>query len=101
MLIRAVSWRRNLINRKSFYVSLSRAKFETTIYTDDAGKLASEVTRRLGEKTSALETIGIAHKKLLDRDGLVRDVGDVTRQVHKTSIGVFKVEKPIEKEFGL
>lgn len=49
------SWRRNLINHKSFYVMLSRAKEKINIYTDSKDKLIAALKERTGEKESALE----------------------------------------------
>lgn len=47
------SWRRNVVNTKSFYVSLSRAKTEAKIYTDDRVKLQCALLEREGHKSSA------------------------------------------------
>lgn len=85
--VHAESFRRNLITRKSFYVALSRSKSDTIIYTDDAWRLAQAARKRLGEKTSALETKGWSHHKLCDRAGLVERVlpshNDRARQAAK------------------
>lgn len=51
----AESWRRNLVNEKSFYVKLSRTKDMIKIYTDNKGKL-TKALERTGEKTSAIES---------------------------------------------
>lgn len=51
----AESWRRNLVNEKSFYVKLSRTKDKINVYTDDKGKLTKAIARK-AEKTSALES---------------------------------------------
>ena len=51
----AESWRRNLVNEKSFYVKLSRTKDKITVYTDDKAKLAKAIARQ-ADKTSALES---------------------------------------------
>jgi conjugative relaxase-like TrwC/TraI family protein len=59
------SWRTNLINQKSFYVSISRARHKTKIYTDDIKKLIDVLKQRTGEKTSSIEFSGLVreHKK--------------------------------------
>jgi ATP-dependent exoDNAse (exonuclease V) alpha subunit len=50
-----------LVNRKQFYVSISRARASITIYTDDRGQLPSALNRSR-EKSMALEhQIGVAH----------------------------------------
>lgn len=51
----AESWRRNLVNEKSFYVKLSRTKDKIKIYTDNTAKL-TKALERTGEKTSAIES---------------------------------------------
>lgn len=58
----AESWRRNLVNEKSFYVKLSRTKDKISIYTDDKAKLEKAIARD-AEKTSALESqLGRRHQ---------------------------------------
>ena len=47
------SWRRNLVNSKSFYVALSRAKFEVSIHTDNKEILAKELESRKADKTAS------------------------------------------------
>src|SRR5690554_1058727 len=51
----AESFRRNLVNEKSFYVKLSRAKETIRIYTDNKEKLTKALERK-AEKTSAMES---------------------------------------------
>ncbi len=45
----------NLTTQKSFYVTLSRAKFNATLITDDKGKLTSTLRAQTGERVSATE----------------------------------------------
>jgi hypothetical protein len=52
------SWRRNLVNQKSFYVALSRTKENISIYTDSAAKLIKGLDKRTGDKTSAMGELG-------------------------------------------
>ncbi len=72
-MVLAESWRRNLINQKSFYVGLSRAKDEARIYTDDKDKLSKGIEKRTGEKTSALEGRNVSVEKMFAADGLVKE----------------------------
>ena len=60
VLVMAESWRRNLVNQKSFYVMLSRAKDRISVFTDSSTKLRDGLDMRKGDKTSALEHQGIA-----------------------------------------
>ena len=69
--IHAESAATHLIDQKSFYVGLSRAKETTALYTDDRAKLAAAIAERTGEKQSALipaanvttsKTIAVAFK---------------------------------------
>ncbi|WP_174503995.1 MobF family relaxase [Acidiphilium sp. C61] len=52
--IHADSAATNLLDQKSFYVALSRAKEATAIYTNDRGKLVSALLERAGLKQTAL-----------------------------------------------
>ncbi len=52
------SFRVNLVNQKSFYVALSRAVSDVTIYTNDKAGTIKGINTRSGGKTSALEGIG-------------------------------------------
>jgi ATP-dependent exoDNAse (exonuclease V) alpha subunit len=45
--------RRNLVNTRSFYVALSRAKSNVSIYTDNIKDLKSALDSRTGDKTAA------------------------------------------------
>jgi conjugative relaxase-like TrwC/TraI family protein len=56
VFVMAESWRKNLVNQKSFYVSISRARYQTKLYTDDLEKLLTGLYRRTGEKTSSIES---------------------------------------------
>jgi conjugative relaxase-like TrwC/TraI family protein len=46
-------WRQNLVNAKSYYVIISRAKEHAHIYTDSRKGLMSAITERHGEKQAA------------------------------------------------
>ncbi len=64
VILNAESTATNLIDQKSFYVAISRAKETTTIYTDNREKLVRAIQERSGEKQVAIEInnnkIGIA-----------------------------------------
>jgi len=47
--------RQNLLDQRSFYVEISRAKESISIYTDDRERLQNELAERSGEKDTALE----------------------------------------------
>ena len=53
-LIHADSAATHLIDQKSFYVGLSRAKETTALYTDDRAKLVAAIQERSGVKQTAL-----------------------------------------------
>jgi hypothetical protein len=55
VLAHGESFRKNLTNQSSFYVTISRAKDVAKIYTDDKGAYLKTLERFTGEKTSALE----------------------------------------------
>lgn len=48
----------HLIDRKSFYVALSRAKEATVIYTNDRVKLVAAINERTGVKQAAIAEVG-------------------------------------------
>ena len=54
VIINADSTATNLIDQKSFYVAISRAKETTTIYTDNREKLVKAINERSGEKQVAI-----------------------------------------------
>ena len=55
VIINLESWRTKLSNQQAFYVEISRAKFESIIYTDDKAKIERQLSTTTGEKQSALE----------------------------------------------
>ena len=56
-LIHAEHWRLNLINQRSFYVLLSRAKDGVTIATSDRAGLIDAIRERSGEQQAALDQL--------------------------------------------
>lgn len=53
VMVHAESHRQNLTNQKSFYVSLSRARDEARVYTDNRERLIDAIKERAGEKQAA------------------------------------------------
>lgn len=54
VMIHADSKATNLMDQKSFYVSISRAKESVAIYTNDRGKLVSAINERAGQVQTAI-----------------------------------------------
>jgi conjugative relaxase-like TrwC/TraI family protein len=54
VMIHADSKATNLVDQKSFYVGISRAKESATIFTNDRGKLVSAISERAGQMQSAI-----------------------------------------------
>ncbi|MHB1949841.1 MAG: DUF7146 domain-containing protein, partial [Gammaproteobacteria bacterium] len=52
------SYRKNLMNLKTFLVTLTRPVNNLRIYTDDKAKLQDQIAANKGEKLSSLEVIG-------------------------------------------
>lgn len=55
VLFHAESFRHNLASQKAFYVAVSRAREEATIFTDSKARLIEIVAANRGEKQNALE----------------------------------------------
>ncbi|WP_288039371.1 MobF family relaxase [Acidiphilium sp.] len=62
--IHADSAASNLVDQKSFYVALSRAKATTAIYTNDRDKLVAAIAERTGEKQTALQAGALAIREV-------------------------------------
>lgn len=54
VIIHADSKATNLVDQKSFYVGISRAKESATIFTNDRGKLMSAISERAGQVQTAI-----------------------------------------------
>lgn len=54
VIIHADSKAVNLVDQKSFYVGISRAKESVTIFTNDRGKLVSAISERAGQVQTAI-----------------------------------------------
>ncbi|WP_374551257.1 MobF family relaxase [Sphingobium yanoikuyae] len=54
VIIHADSRATNLVDQKSFYVGISRAKLSATIYTNDRDRLVAAINERAGEVQTAL-----------------------------------------------
>lgn len=57
VMIHADSKAANLVDKKSFYVGISRAKESVAIFTDDLGKLVSAVNERAGQVQTAITQV--------------------------------------------
>ncbi|MEO0412183.1 MAG: MobF family relaxase [Pseudomonadota bacterium] len=55
VMISSSSRQTNLVDQKSFYVAISRAKLEVSIYTNDRAGLIRTISERAGEKQTALQ----------------------------------------------
>ena len=60
VLIHADSRATNLVDQKSFYVGISRAKETVTVFTNDRGKLISAINERAGQVQTAISQVGKA-----------------------------------------
>jgi len=54
VMVHADSKAANLVDQKSFYVGISRAKESATIFTNDRGKLTSAINERAGQVQTAI-----------------------------------------------
>ncbi|BBE34775.1 MobF family relaxase [Sphingosinicella microcystinivorans] len=54
VIIHADSRATNLVDQKSFYVGISRAKASATVFTNDRGKLISAINERAGQVQTAI-----------------------------------------------
>lgn len=54
VIVHADSNATNLVDQRSFYVGISRAKESATIFTNDRGKLTSAITERAGQVQTAI-----------------------------------------------
>lgn len=59
VMIHADSKATNLVDQKSFYVGISRAKESVAIYTNDRGKLVSAINERAGQAQTAIAQAAI------------------------------------------
>ncbi|NJS13641.1 MAG: relaxase domain-containing protein [Sphingopyxis sp.] len=59
VIIHADSKATNLVDQKSFYVGISRAKETATIFTNDRGKLMSAINERAGQVQTAIAQVAI------------------------------------------
>ncbi len=63
----AESYREHLLNQKSFYVTISRARDKVMLIVDDKQKVADKLFEYTGEKVSALESQNI-HERHIDNN---------------------------------
>jgi ATP-dependent exoDNAse (exonuclease V) alpha subunit len=60
VIIHADSRATNLVDQKSFYVGISRAKASATVFTNDRGKLVSAISERVGHVQTAIVQVVLA-----------------------------------------
>jgi conjugative relaxase-like TrwC/TraI family protein len=63
VIIHADSRATNLVDQKSFYVGVSRAKASVTIYTNDRAKLVSAISERAGVTQTAIAQVMVPTPK--------------------------------------
>ncbi|WP_042857885.1 MobF family relaxase [Dickeya sp. NCPPB 3274] len=71
------SWRKNLVNRKSFYVALSRARNIAEIFTENKKDLLGAINERLAEKTTSLDGVTLSKIK---NDAIIAGKDDIERK---------------------
>lgn len=81
------SFRENLVNEKTFYVAISRAREGADLYTDDREKLVAGIAERAGEKITALEVVGGESRSASTSERGV-DVGQRESPSHDVSAGL-------------
>lgn len=59
-MVHADSKATNLIDQRSFYVAVSRAREAATVYTNDRGKLISAIGERAGLAQTALPNAALS-----------------------------------------
>jgi len=74
VMVNGEDWRRNLVNQKMFYVSLSRAKENAFVYVNDRDKFVNAVKSRTGDKTSALEAFDRDKYQIKAKEDNVKDL---------------------------
>ena len=79
VIAHAESYRINLVNQKSFYVAISRAKDGVTLVTDEEGKLVTAIHERAGEKPTALGKLDINEPERSFLETLKEAIGRVFR----------------------
>ena len=63
VIIHADSRASNLVDQKSFYVGISRAKASVAVYTNDRAKLVSAISERVGVTQTAVAQAMVAGPK--------------------------------------
>lgn len=70
VLIHADSKAANLVDQKSFYVGISRAKDTATVFTNDRAKLISAITERAGQVQTAIAGAAVPASTLAKAAGV-------------------------------
>lgn len=87
------SYRKNLMNLKTFLVTITRAQNHLRIYTDHKEKLIDQIGRNKGDKLSSLEVIG-KYPKLSQSKSVHKDRDDKEQQKQEKQE---KQEKQVEE----
>lgn len=91
VMVHLESWRRNLVNERSFYVALSRARHEARLYVDDVKKVKKALYGHKANKSTSLSGFSIGDMKRAARefsgDGVDRNqlFADLNLAVQKLS----------------
>jgi conjugative relaxase-like TrwC/TraI family protein len=72
------SFRKNLTNQQAFYVTISRARYEVHLYTDDKQAYFKTLQKHIGEKTSALNDNSIRQKETSIKSNAFHEYTQIT-----------------------
>ncbi len=92
----AESYRINLVNQQSFYVSITRARYKSKLYTDDIERLSAALIERTGEKTSSREFAEIVRFKQKKTKLDTSKIKDAFKFTIKSASDNFKRLNPIK-----
>lgn len=116
VMVQLESWRKNLVNERSFYVALSRARHKASLYVDDVGKVQKALSEHFADKTSSLDGVsegslkraaaqlqskgvdnkqlfvdlGLAVQKLSNKQGVFSHT-DLLKETLKATLGTYDV----------
>jgi conjugative relaxase-like TrwC/TraI family protein len=98
-----------LVNGQNYYTAITRARFGVKLWTQDKDKLADILTRRSGEKTSALEGLGrIARDSMKGRApqhsgrwDRLREEQKIERIQRKERLAAWRQRRRVDRSEGL
>ena len=90
-LIHAEHWRLNLVNQRSFYVLVSRAKDGVTLVTSDRAGLIDAIRERSGERQAALDQPELRSaaeiaRQAMQQTAAEREQGQARRQAQHDAV---------------